>query len=144
MEELTIAQAHEAFKNSNEDGSSLTSRKLTEYYMQRIKQFDVGIINSISAISNNALAEAEALDAYFARTNTLIGPLHGIPVLVKGQVDTKGLLTTYGSKVFEKNIPAEDAVLVQKLKKAGAVILGKTTMPGQFDSFIHSFRYTMG
>ena len=57
------------------------------------------------------------------------GPLHGVPVLIKDQIETEGIATAFGSSACKEYIPARDATLVQKLKDAGAVILGKTTMP---------------
>jgi Asp-tRNA(Asn)/Glu-tRNA(Gln) amidotransferase A subunit family amidase len=59
----------------------------------------------------------------------LVGPLHGIPVLVKDQVKTAGLRTTFGSEAFDEYVPGEDATVVSRLREAGAVVLGKTNMP---------------
>lgn len=80
------------------------------------------------AISHTALQEAEALDAYYREHGRFSGPLHGIPVLVKDQADTEGIITTYSSHVAKDNVPTRDATVVGKLKAAGAIILGKTTM----------------
>lgn len=80
------------------------------------------------AISATALQEAEACDIYYKDHGSLIGPLHGIPVLVKDQADTQGIITTYSSYVGKDNVPNEDATVIKKLKEAGAIILGKTTM----------------
>ncbi len=57
------------------------------------------------------------------------GPLHGVPVLIKDNVFTKGIRTTFGSRLYEKYVPQEDAVLVERLKEAGAIVLGKTNIP---------------
>ena len=63
------------------------------------------------------------------KTGKLSGPLHGIPVAVKDQAETKGLATSFGSIALKGYVPTEDATLVVKLKEAGAIILGKTTLP---------------
>lgn len=128
MDELTVDQAHSAFKSGK-----YTSRQLVEHYLERIKTFDHNgpQINSTLALSSTAIEEAEKLDAHLKETSTFIGPLHGIPILVKDQADTKGIVTTYGSKIFKDNIPDEDATLVKKLKAAGAVIIAKTSLPGK-------------
>lgn len=80
------------------------------------------------ALSVTALDEAEACDAYYRHNGKLTGPLHGIPVLVKDQADTKGIITTYSSHIARTNVPDEDSTVVKNLKDAGAIILGKTTM----------------
>ena len=77
-----------------------------------------------------ALEESEKLDAAF-KTTGFVGPLHGIPVLIKDQIDVKGMPTTLGSIIMKDYYPEHDAFVVAKLKKAGAIILGKTTL-GEF------------
>jgi amidase len=125
VQELTICQAHEAFRNG-----TYSVQDLTAAYLERIQRFDKSgpEINSTLAISRTALAEAKQLDEYFASTATFRGRLHGIPILIKDQADTEGIETMYGSGACRGNIPQEDAFLVHKLKMEGAVILGKTTM----------------
>ena len=76
------------------------------------------------AVLNEAASKKEALSK-----GRSLGPLHGVPVLIKDNIFTKGMLTTFGSKLFEKFVPDEDAVLVERLKAAGAIILGKTNLP---------------
>ena len=128
IEELTIDQVQSAFK----DGT-YTCRQLVEGYIERISQLDqVGPkLNAITVISHLALEEADAIDAHFQSFGTFVGPLHGVPVIVKDQCDTKGVQTTYGN-ICCKHIPDDDAFLVKKLREAGAVILAKSTMPGKY------------
>ncbi len=76
--------------------------------------------------------EADRLDAAFTSSGP-VGPLHCIPVLVKDQVETSDMPTTYGSAVFKDFVPQRDATIVTRLKKAGAVIVAKTTM-GEYAS----------
>jgi Amidase len=88
-------------------------------------------LNAILAISTTSLEEAAELDSHLAETNLLRGPLHGIPVIVKDQIETAGLITTYGSVKAKGHLPREDATVIQRLKDAGAIILAKSTMPGK-------------
>lgn len=126
VEEATIGQIHNAFA----DGS-LTCRKLVETYIDRIEKYDRNgpKLNSIITINPNALSEADKIDANFSRTKKLSGPLHGIPVVVKDQAETKGIMTTFGSIAMDGYMPERDATAVKKLKDAGAIIFAKTTMP---------------
>lgn len=125
VKELTLGQAHHAFKNG-----AYTAVDLTKAYLERIATLDKAgpQINSTLAISQSALEEARQLDEHFANTGSLRGRLHGIPILVKDQADTAGMETMYGSGACKGNIPTEDAFLIKQLKAEGAIILGKTTM----------------
>ena len=84
---------------------------------------------SIAIISLNptVLDEADRLDAAF-RTSGFVGPLHGIPVIMKDQADIKGMPTTLGSVLFKDYMPDRDCFVVAKLKKAGVVFIGKATL----------------
>jgi amidase len=125
IQELTIAQAHEAFR-----AGVYTVENLTAAYLERIQCFDKSgpKINSTLAISQTVLAEARQLDENYAKTATFRGRLHGIPILIKDQADTAGIETMYGSGACKGNVPVKDAFLVHKLKAEGAIVLGKTTM----------------
>lgn len=133
MDELTIDKAHEGIR-----AGTFTTQDLVAHYLQRIDQIDKAgpALNGILAISSTALSEAESLDKHYKETGKLKGSLHGIPVIVKDQAATAGLITTYGSIKAKDNVPTEDATLVRKLKDAGAIILAKSTMPGE--SSLHS------
>ncbi|KAL7622553.1 hypothetical protein AAE478_008060 [Parahypoxylon ruwenzoriense] len=124
VREITIAQAQAGFKDRR-----FTAQDLVIAFLDRIAKSDEAgpRINSTMALSTTAIDEAAELDNYLNETGKFRGKLHGIPVLVKDQADTKGMVTTYGSAVAKNNIPDEDAFVVTKLKAAGAVILGKTT-----------------
>ena len=110
-------------------GGTLTSRALTEAYLDRIAaQDDAGPrLDSIIEINADALKQAEALDAERA-AGRVRGPLHGIPVLLKDNIDVKGMVNSAGSLALAEHRPAEDAFLVARLRDAGAVILGKTNL----------------
>lgn len=75
-----------------------------------------------------ALAQAEQAEAAVLRGDTL-GPLHGLPIGLKDMTETAGIRTTYGSKLYEWNVPDHDALLVTRLKEAGGIIIGKTNTP---------------
>jgi Asp-tRNA(Asn)/Glu-tRNA(Gln) amidotransferase A subunit family amidase len=80
-------------------------------------------------VNDAAEARAAELDESLARTGELTGPLHGIPVLVKDCVETSEIETTFGSEAIAGYRPAHDAVVVKKLRDAGAIVLAKTTLP---------------
>ncbi len=126
LEEATVDAIHSAFRSGE-----LTCRRLVELYLARIEAYDKDgpELNSIITVNPNALDEADALDSSFGRDSGFVGPLHGIPVLVKDQVETAGIRTTFGSVAFEEYVPEEDATAVRRLKEAGALILAKTNLP---------------
>ena len=122
--ETTIAEVHAAYQTGQ-----LTCRQLVQSYLDRIETFDKNgpAINAIITINPDALKEAERLDTAL-RTSGLVGPLHGIPIIMKDQGDAKGMPTTLGSVLFKGYYPDRDAFVVDKLKKAGAIILAKATL----------------
>lgn len=128
IDELTIDEVHKAFKSG-----VYTCRQLIEAYLERIESHDKKgpKLNAITVVSLFALEEADALDEHFKSHGSFVGSLHGVPVIVKDQCDTKGVETAYGN-ICCKHVPIEDSTLVKKLREAGAVILAKSTMPGQF------------
>ncbi|OAP58965.1 hypothetical protein AYL99_06262 [Fonsecaea erecta] len=132
VEELSIDQVHVNYLRR-----AYTSRSLVEGFLTRIRALDQDgpKLNSIVTVSPTVLREAEELDAVFAKTSRFVGPLHGIPVVVKDQFDTAGLRTSYGSVTASDNVPDRDAEVVRRLKEAGALILAKTTMPDWATSF---------
>jgi amidase len=122
--ETTIDDIHAAFKSGG-----LTARQLVQGYLDRIAAYDKQgpNINSIITLNDHALEDADRLDAAF-RASGLIGPLHGIPILVKDEIDAAGMPTTLGTQVFKDYRPPRDAFPIEKLRQAGAIILGKTTL----------------
>ena len=106
-----------------------SSQDLTQAYLDRIEALDRNgpKLNSIIVTNPHALADAAALDAE-RRAGQLRGPLHGIPVLLKDNIDAPPMATTAGSLALADNIPEADAFVVARLRAAGAVILGKTNL----------------
>ncbi|AMN41518.1 amidase family protein [Rhodoplanes sp. Z2-YC6860] len=122
--EATIADIHAAYR----DGA-LTARQLVQAYLDRIEAYDKKGpgINSVISLNPKALEEADRLDAAM-RSSALVGPMHGIPILMKDQGDVAGMPTTLGSVLFKDYMPKADAFAVAKLRKAGAIFLGKVTL----------------
>ena len=111
-----------------------TCRALVELYLKRIQAYDKSgpSLNAIQTVNAKALQEADRLDAAF-KSSGPVGTLHCIPVLIKDQIDTNDMPTTYGSAVFRDFVPPAEATIVTRLKRAGAVVIGKATM-GEFAS----------
>jgi Asp-tRNA(Asn)/Glu-tRNA(Gln) amidotransferase A subunit family amidase len=122
--EARIDDIHNAYQSGQ-----LTARELVQTYLDRIGAYDKKgpAINSIITINGEALIEADRLDAAL-KAGGLVGPLHGIPIIIKDQVDCAGMPTTLGSLLFKDYFPDRDAFVVEKLKKAGAIILAKATL----------------
>jgi Asp-tRNA(Asn)/Glu-tRNA(Gln) amidotransferase A subunit family amidase len=122
--EASIDDIHGAYKSGE-----LTCRQLVQMYLERIETYDKKgpAINALITLNAKALHEADRLDNVF-RTAGLSGPLHGIPVVVKDQADVAGMPTTLGSLLFKDHYPDRDCFVVANLKRAGAIILGKTTL----------------
>ena len=109
---------------------TLTSRALTQHYLGRIAAIDKAgpKLNAVIEINPDALSIADQLDRE-RKSGKLRGPMHGIPVLIKDNIDTHDRMqTTAGSLALAGNIAAKDAFIVAQLRKAGAVILGKTNL----------------
>src|SRR5690348_12167491 len=127
LEEATIAEIREAV-----GAGALSSEKLVDLYLARIAAYDRAgpRLNSIITINPNAKAEAAALDKERADKGPR-SPLHGIPVLLKDNIDVVNMPTTNGSAVMKDAVPPEDGSITKALRAAGAVILGKAAM-GEF------------
>ena len=127
--EATIADVHAAFGSGE-----LTCRTLVQRYIDRIEAYDQTgpNLNAIQVVNPRALERADELDAAYAESGP-VGPLHCIPVLLKDQVETRDMPTTYGSALFEGFMSRRDATIVVRMRAAGALILAKTNM-GEFAS----------
>ena len=126
IDEATIDGIHAAMR-----AGEITSRALVDAYLERIEAVDRGgpRLNSVLGVNEAARTQADELDAALERSGEPTGPLHGIPVLVKDCVETSEIPTTFGSAAIEGYTPERDAVIVRKLREAGAIILAKTTLP---------------
>jgi amidase len=125
LEELTVAELQRGMQEGR-----WTARSITEAYLSRIEQLDKQgpALRSILETNPDALRIADELDRE-RKTRGSRGPLHGIPVLLKDNIDTADrLTTTAGSLALEGSIPAQDATVAKKLREAGAILLAKTNM----------------
>src|SRR4051795_11912053 len=101
----------------------LSSREVVEAHLERIAHRDVQLAAFVTVDAEGARRGAQICDAAPAP----IGPLHGVPVGIKDLTDTAGLATTYGSVLFRDHVPAEDDLVVTRLRRAGAIILERPT-----------------
>ena len=126
VEEATIASVHAAYKSGE-----LDCQTLTHAYLDRIAAYDQNgpRLNAFVTLNPQALEDAARLDAVFRRDGAFVGPLHGVPVAIKDQAEIAGLEASFGSVALKGYVSEQDAAIVTKLRQAGAVILGKTTMP---------------
>ncbi|WP_166109561.1 amidase family protein [Pseudoalteromonas sp. Z9A5] len=128
----TIGEIHNAYKNK-----IINAEQLTLLYIKRIKELNPQY-NAVISIEPTALKQARVLDN-LAERGLWAGPLHGIPVLLKDNIETIGTLpTTAGSLALKNNVTNNDAFVVKKLRSAGAIILGKTNL-SEWANFRSSF-----
>jgi len=113
-----------------------------EAHLSQIELINPTVNAIITLRPERAMEDAKAADEAIARGD-YIGPLHGLPVAVKDLIPTKGIRTTFGSPIFKDNIPDQDAIIVERTKNAGAIIIGKTNTP-EFGAGSHTFNPVFG
>lgn len=124
--EATVSGVHAAMREGR-----LTARQLVQSYLDRIEAYDKSgpRINSVLQLNPQVLAEADRLDALAAaRPAVPLAPLHGIPVLIKDNIECAGVETTAGARCLQGNLAREDAFIVRRLREAGAIVLAKTNL----------------
>jgi amidase len=139
MDEMTI---HELQSGMN--SGTMTARSIAEMYLEQIETIDQSgpSLNSVIEVNPDALSIADTLDAE-RNANGVQGPMHGIPVLLKDIIDTADkMTTTAGSIALAGSIPSQDSFVAQRLREAGAIILGKTNL-SEWSNF-RSTRSTSG
>src|SRR5262245_43151185 len=143
---MNDVQAAQSRGNSNDELTAMSIREaaelvrrkkvspveLTKASLTRIEQFNPTLNAFITITSDAALAQARAAESEIQR-GMWRGPLHGIPIALKDMIDTAGVKTTAASALFKDRVPQEDAEVVSRLKKAGAVLVGKNNL--------HEFAY---
>ena len=97
-------------------------------HLERIERVNPSVNAIVTLTAERAMAEAAAADERLA-SGAEVGPLHGLPVAHKDLVATAGIRTTYGSPIFADNVPDQDDLVVQRLRAAGAITIGKTNTP---------------
>lgn len=124
IQEMTIKEIHHYFQTGE-----LTVRELVQTYLMRIQSFDRKgpSLNAVIQVNPSALSIAEELDAALRRGEAC-GPLYGIPVLVKDNIETAGMVTSGGSLSLANFIPEQDSFIIRRLKQAGAIVLAKTNL----------------
>ena len=128
LQEATIDSIHAALR-----ARRLSCVQLVQSYLNRIAAYDQTgpTLNAIQTVNPGALKTAAEMDARFKATGKFSGPLHCIPVLVKDDVNTDFMPTTFGSALFKTFIPQKNATIINRLQAAGAIILAKANM-GEF------------
>src|ERR1700712_4101744 len=113
----------------------LSSLELTDAFLERIARLNPAI-NAVTTLDpERARSEAQRADAALASGSARLGPLHGIPMTVKDAYEVSGMRTTAGAKPWADHIAGSDAVAVQRLRAAGAIIMGKTNVPAFCSDF---------
>ena len=125
VEEATISDLHAAYV-----AGRTTTRAVIQAHLDRIAAYDKRgpRINSLITVNPRALEDADRLDAVLRASGRLTGPLHGIPVVVKDNIDAAGMPMTSGFQGWKNYHPPEDAPLVKRLRAAGAIILAKASL----------------
>ena len=122
-----------AFAPASEQGELIARQEispveLTELYFRRIDQLDSRLNSYLTLIHDEAMQTAKAAEESVTRGEAL-GDLHGLPISIKDLETTKGIRTTGGSLAYRDRVPDEDSIVVERVRRAGAIILGKTNTP---------------
>ena len=120
----------------------LSAVETMEAHLAQIEKVNPQVNAIVTLLPEMALEAARKADEKLARGEE-VGPLHGLPVAHKDLVQTKGIRTTFGSLVYENFVPDEDALLVERLREAGAILLGKTNTP-EFGAGSQTFNKVFG
>src|SRR5258707_13396185 len=115
---------------------AVTSVQLTQACLERIRIYNPKVDAFITVLGQQALAQAAQLDLE-AKADKFRGPLHGIPIALKDNIDTAGIRTTAASQVYDDRVPTEDAEVTRRLAAAGAVCVGKANL----DEFADAVSY---
>lgn len=134
LEEITVTELQDHYSSG-----TFTARDVVQAYINRIEDVDHNgpALNSVITINQRALSVAEELDEE-RQNGTTRGPLHGVPILLKDNINTADMPTTAGSLFLEGSIPPEDAFIAERLRQKGAIILGKTNL-SEWANFHSSF-----
>jgi amidase len=116
--------------------------EVMQAHLAQIERVNVKINAIVTLTAERALAEARAADAALARGDTT-GPLFGLPIAHKDLVPTKGIRTTFGSPIYRDHVPDEDGLIIERLRQAGAITIGKTNTP-EFGAGSQTFNQVFG
>ncbi len=121
---------------------TVSACEVTAAHLRQIERVNPSVNAIVTLVPEQAMEQASRADETLAR-GTLLGPLHGLPVAHKDLHDTAGLRTTYGSPLFRDWVPTEDAIIIERIKQAGAITLGKTNTP-EFGAGSQTFNEVFG
>lgn len=134
---LTAREIRDKIRNRD-----LSAVEVMEAHLAQIEKVNPTVNAIVTLHPDRALDGAKAADAAIANGEAL-GPLHGLPTAVKDLTLTKGMRTTFGSPIYKDNVPDRDAIIVERIKKAGAIIIGKTNTP-EFGAGSNTFNPVFG
>jgi amidase len=117
--------------------------ELMQAVLARIERVNPRLNAYCTVAADQALDAARRATAAQRRRSSRLGPLHGVPVSIKDLTPTKGIRTTWGSKIYEHHVPTEDGLVVERLKAAGAIVVGKTNTP-EFGAGANTFNEVFG
>jgi amidase len=120
----------------------LSSREVVHAYLTRIDEINPRVNAIVTLVAEQAIARAAAADEALARGER-IGPLHGLPIAHKDLQPTKGIRTTFGSPIYKDFVPDDDSLLVERVRQAGAIAIGKTNTP-EFGAGSQTFNPVFG
>lgn len=120
----------------------LSAREVMVAHVERIQRVNPGVNAIVTLTAEQAIKDAKRADERQAHGEQP-GPLHGLPVAHKDLIETKGIRTTFGSTLFADYVPAEDAIIVERLRRAGAITVGKTNTP-EFGAGSQTFNRLFG
>jgi amidase len=122
---------------------NLSAREVMQAHLRQIERVNSKVNALVTLVDEDKLmAQARAADDIIARGDS-VGPLHGLPVGVKDLTETAGIRTTYGSPLYRDFVPNHDALVVERMKNAGAIVVGKTNIP-EFGMGSHTFNPVFG
>jgi amidase len=140
-EELCYAQASELVALYRR--RKVSPVEVVQAVLKRIEKVNPALNAYCTVAGEQALAAARRATAAIGRKGATLGPLHGVPVSIKDLTPTKGIRTTWGSKIHEHYVPETDALVVERLKAAGAIVVGKTNTP-EFGAGANTFNAVFG
>jgi len=141
VSELSVASTARAQAEAVRAGQ-ISARELLELHLERIAERNPELNAIVSLDEERARAGAAAADEVLA-SGAEVGPLHGLPFAVKDTHDVAGWRTTYGSPLFADHVPDTDDLIVERVRRAGAVLIGKTNVP-EFAAGSHTFNKVFG
>ena len=121
---------------------ALSARDVVGAHLAQIERVNPGVNAIVTLVAEQAMARARASDEELAQGRD-VGPLHGLPIAHKDLQPTKGIRTTFGSPIFKDFVPAEDSLVVERLRRAGAIVVGKTNTP-EFGAGSQTFNPVFG